>query len=102
MRHSIPHDLAPDQLRRAVRQFADEYCQRFSEYQTSAVWHGEDELEVRFKVKGMALSGRLELLPGEIAVDMEVPLPFRLFKSKAVKTIEAQVRPWLDRARDSS
>ena len=97
LKHSIPHDLSPEQLRSAVRQFADEYCQRFAEYQTQAVWTSEDQLEVRFKVKGMTLSGRLSLQPKQIGLDMDVPLPFRLFKGKALKTIEEQVRPWLDR-----
>jgi len=97
LKHSIPHDLSPEQLRRAVRKFADEYCQRFAEYQTTAVWTGDDQLEVRFKVKGMSLSGRLTLLPREIGLDMDVPLPFRLFKGKALKTIDEQVRPWLAR-----
>lgn len=97
MKHSIPHDLSPEQLRSAVRKFADEYCQRFAEYQTTAVWNGPDQLEVRFKVKGISLSGRLDLKPKQIDLDMEVPLALRLFKGKAIKTIDEQVRPWLER-----
>lgn len=98
MKHSIQHDLAPEQLRLAVGEFAQAYCQRFAHYQTTAAWLNEDELEVRFKVKGVALSGTLTLLPREIAVEMNVPLPLRLFKGRAVRAIEEEVRPWLEKA----
>ncbi len=99
MRHVIKHDLTPEQLRLAVRKFADVYCERFAEYNTTAEWLGDDHVEVRFKVKGVRLSGKLELLVDEIGIDMEVPLPLRLFKSRAVSAIEEQVVPWLVKAK---
>ncbi len=98
MKHRIQHELAPEPLRLALRNFAQAYCKRFAEYQTTAVWLNEDQLEVRFKVKGMGLRGTLTLLPREIAIEMDVPLPFRLFKGRAVRAIEEEVRPWLDQA----
>jgi hypothetical protein len=99
VRHVIKHDLTPEQLRLAVRKFADVYCERFAEYGTTAEWVSPDRVEVHFKVKGVRLSGTLELLPQQLDIDMNVPLPFRLFKSRAVAAIEEQVSPWLARAR---
>lgn len=99
MRHSIKHDLTPEQLRLAVRKFADVYCERFAEYNTTAEWLSEDCVQVRFNVKGVKLAGTLELMPQEIGIDMDVPMLFQLFKSRAVKTIEETVTPWLDKAR---
>lgn len=99
MKHVIKHDLSPEQLRLAVRKFADVYCERFAEYNTTAEWQGEDKVEVCFKVKGIRLAGRLELLPNEIGIDMDVPLPLRLFKSRAVSAIEEEVAPWLAKAK---
>jgi hypothetical protein len=99
VRHTIKHDLTPEQLRLAVDKFADAYRERFTEYQTTTEWVAENRMEVRFKVKGIKLAGTLELLPQEIGIDMDVPLPFRLFKSKAVSTIEDTVRPWLAKAK---
>ena len=99
MRHSIPHDLDPESLREAVRRFAEVYCERFAEYNTTAEWQGDDKVEVRFKVKGIKLSGTLTLLPREIGIDMNVPFAFKLFKGRAIKAIEEEVQPWLDRAK---
>ena len=99
MRHVIKHDLTQEQLRLAVHKFADVYCQRFAEYDTTAEWHGQDRVQVRFKVKGVKLAGTLDLLPNEIGIDMDVPLPFRLFKGRAVAAIEEEVTPWLHKAK---
>jgi hypothetical protein len=96
---SIKHDLTPEQLRSAVRKFAEVYVQRFAEYNATAAWLSDDKVEVRFKVKGVSLAGQLELMPNEIGLDMKVPLPFQLFRSKALRTIEDEVKPWLERAK---
>ncbi len=98
MRHSIKHSLTPDQLRLAVRKFAEVYCERFKEYQTSVSWLNEDELEVSFKVTGMRLTGTLSLEPHELGIDMKVPFAFTLFKGRAIRAIEEEVTPWLDKA----
>lgn len=99
MKGSIKHDLTPEQLRLAVRKFADAYVKRFAEYDASAAWLNDDQVEVRFKVKGVRLAGRLDLGPDEIGLHMDVPLPFRLFKSRALHAIEEEVTPWLDKAK---
>jgi len=98
LRHSIKHSLPPEQLRLAVRKFAEVYCERFKEYHTSVDWLSDDQVEVSFKVKGIRLAGKLALEPTELGIDMDVPLPFHLFKSRAVKAIEDEVRPWLEKA----
>jgi hypothetical protein len=99
MKGTIEHDLTPEQLRLAVTKFAETYVQRFAEYKATASWLSDDRVEVRFKVKGVSLAGQLELRPREIALDMKVPLPFQLFRSRALKAIEDEVKPWLARAK---
>lgn len=99
MKASIKHDLQPEQLRLAVRKFSEAYTRRFAEYNAQAEWLNEDQVEVRFKVKGVRLAGRLDLKPREIGLEMNVPLPFQLFKSRAMKAIEEEVTPWLERAK---
>lgn len=98
MQHEIPHSLTPEQLEKAVRSFAQVYCERFREYDAKAAWRDPRTLEVRFKVTGVALHGRLELGPRTIAIHMQVPLAFRLFKGRAVRAIEEEVQPWLQAA----
>ncbi|HEY6881301.1 MAG TPA: polyhydroxyalkanoic acid system family protein [Polyangiales bacterium] len=99
MKGSIKHDLTPEQLRSAVKKFAEVYVQRFAEYNATANWLADDKVEVRFKVKGVSLAGQLQLLPREIGLEMNVPLPFQLFRSRALKAIEDEVKPWLARAK---
>lgn len=99
MKGSIKHDLTPEQLRLAVRKFAETYVQRYAEYNAEVAWLNDDQVEVRFKVKGVRLAGQLELKPREIVLDMKVPLPFQLFKSRALRTIEEEVTPWLAKAK---
>jgi hypothetical protein len=99
LKHSIRHDLPPEQLRQAARSFAETYCERFKEYQANVVWRNEDQLEVCFKVKGIALRAELTLAAREIGVEMHVPFALRLFRSRAIKAIEDEVRPWLDGTR---
>jgi len=99
LKHSIKHDLTPELLRAAVRKFSDVYVARFQEYDASAAWLDDDNVEVRFKVKGVKLAGKLHLQPQELLLEMDVPLPLRLFRSRAMATIEEQVQPWLDKAK---
>jgi hypothetical protein len=99
LKGSIKHDLTAEQLRLAVRKFAEVYVQRYAEYQAEAAWLSDDLVEVRFKVKGVKLAGQLELKPREIGLDMKVPLPFQLFKNRALKSIEEEVTPWLAKAK---
>jgi hypothetical protein len=99
VRHSIKHELSPEQLKLAVSKFAEAYVERYREYDTKALWLQDDKVEVQFKVKGVKLSGVLELLPREIGIDMKVPLPLQLFRSRAIRTIEETVAPWLEKAK---
>jgi Putative polyhydroxyalkanoic acid system protein (PHA_gran_rgn) len=95
LQHEIPHSLSPEQLEKAVRRFSEVYCERFREYDAQAVWHDPRTLEVRFKVKGVVLYGSLVLGPRALEIEMKVPLAFRLFKGRALRAIEEEVRPWL-------
>ncbi len=99
MKASIKHDLTPEQLRLAVRKFAEVYVRRFSEYQATAEWLNDDQVEVRFRVKGVRLAGRLDLQPKQLGLEMNVPLPFHLFKTRAMRAIEEEVTPWLEKAK---
>jgi hypothetical protein len=96
---SIKHDLTPEQLRLAVKKFAETYVQRYAEYNAETAWLSDDLVEVRFKVKGVRLAGQLQLRPKEIGLEMKVPLPFQLFKNRALRTIEDEVTPWLAKAK---
>jgi hypothetical protein len=95
VKHQILHSLPPEQLEKAVRRFADVYCERFREYEAQAIWRNASTLEVVFKVAGSTLRGSLLLGPRALEIEMNVPLAFRLFKSRALRAIDEEVKPWL-------
>jgi hypothetical protein len=95
VKHQISHDLPPDQLEKAVQRFAEVYCERFRHYQVEASWRDPRTLDINFRVAGTALRGSLVLGPQALEIEMKVPLAFRLFKSRALRAIEEEVRPWL-------
>jgi hypothetical protein len=98
VKHQIPHSLPPEQLEKAVRRFADVYCERFRQYDAQAAWQDPRTLEVTFKVAGSTLRGSLSLGPRALEIKMNVPLAFRLFKGRALRAIDEEVRPWLTAA----
>jgi hypothetical protein len=98
LKHEIPHHLSPEQLAQAVRRFSDVYCERFREYGAQAIWLNPRTLEVRFKVKGVALHGIMLLGARALEIEMQVPLALRLFKGRALRAIAEEVQPWLDAA----
>lgn len=95
MKHQIPHSLPPEQLEQAVRRFADVYCERFRDHEAEATWRDATTLEVTFRVAGSTLRGNLQLGPRALEIEMNVPLAFRLFKSRALRAIDEEVKPWL-------
>ena len=98
MKHSVKHDLDPALAKRATEKAFEAYAQRFAEDSPSATWATESHCDVSFKVKGFSLRGSLDLEPGEILMDLDVPFVLRVFKGQALDIIEGEVRTWVDKA----
>ena len=99
MKHSVKHDLDPALAKRATEKAFEAYAERYSSYSPSATWATDKRCEVGFKVKGFALRGAIEIEPGEILMDLEVPFVLRVFKGQALDIIEREVRAWVEKAR---
>ena len=99
MKHSVTHDLDTDLAKRATEKAIESYSERFAKYDPTVSWSSDTKANLRFKVKGFSIKGEIELRPGAIDIDMDVPFALRLFKKQAIQVVESSIRQWIDRAK---
>lgn len=99
MKHSVPHSLGKDQARKVARAAFDSYTKRFAEYNPTTDWKTEDSAEIGFSVKGMKLTGSIDVRESEILLDMDVPFLLKPFKKQAIGKIEDEIRGWIEKAK---
>ena len=99
MKHSIPHDLGAELGVKATKAALESYRDKFSKYDPRASWTTDRKAEIRFKVKLVTLEGSVEVSDNRVELELEVPLMFRVFKDRAMKLIESEVRAWIEKAR---
>lgn len=98
MRHSVSHSLSPAQARSVLEHAFGAYQSRFAKYEPKIDWRSDSLAEVSFAIKGKALRGQVELTPGAIVIELEVPLVFRMFTRQATEIIEREIRKWVAKA----
>lgn len=99
MKHTVNHDLGQDKAKRVALAAIDSYKARFAEYQPKANWVNDQHADISFSVKGITLSGSMEVGPKTIDMDLEVPFLLRPFKGKAMGVIEEEIRKWIGKAK---
>jgi hypothetical protein len=99
MKHSVPHDLGQARAKQAAEAAMAAYSQKFAKYQPRTSWSSPSRATISFNVKGMTLSGSLEVLDKTIDLELDVPFLLRPFKNQAVHVIEGEIREWIDKAR---
>ncbi|HLM76448.1 MAG TPA: polyhydroxyalkanoic acid system family protein [Polyangiaceae bacterium] len=92
MKHIIHHHLDVAQTRRVADRALDHYVKRYAKYEPRVQWLDERRAEVAFTAKGVSIRGSVELQPGAVSVDLEVPFLFRAFRGMAVRIIDAELR----------
>ena len=55
-------------------------------------WLDDQHAEVQFTAKGILMTGRVAFRPGSVAIDLDVPLFFRPFRSIAIRVLERELR----------
>ena len=98
MKHVLKHHLDQAHARKVADAAYAAYAQRFAEYSPTSHWRSDTHCDVSFTVKGVTLRAYVELEPGGVGVDMDVPFLFRPFKHKALEIIEREVRLWIAKA----
>lgn len=95
MKHTVPHDLDLQTARRVADRAWSSYQERFSKYEPTLRWMTDHRAEVGFSATGIHLKGTLELSPGRIEMDLDVPFLLRVFKAKAIAIVDQEIRKWI-------
>jgi hypothetical protein len=94
MRHRVVHDLAPELARRVAERAFASYAARYAKYQPELAWQSATRATASFRARGITVGGSIELEPGAIAFELEVPWLLRIFEGRAIATVEREVRVW--------
>lgn len=95
VRHSVKHSLEPDAIHQLIERAFSYYEGRHPKYEPRLSWLEPNKAELRFNARGLKLSARVELLPGEAQVEMDVPLLLRPFQGAARTVLDREIQRWL-------
>lgn len=98
MKHAVKHSLDQATARKAADKAFEAYSVEYAKYSPTADWTSDTHCDVTFTVKGITLNGALDLKPGEIDMDLDVPFWARPFKGKALALVEREIRTWVGKA----
>lgn len=99
MKHVVPHDLGQDRATQVAKAAFESYKQRFAKYNPQAHWINDRHADIDFNVKGVSLTGTLDVNPTDIQMDLDVPFLFKPFKGKAIGLIEEEIKKWMAKAK---
>ena len=99
MKHAVEHDLGQDLAKKVADSAFASYAKKFAKYNPTATWVSPKRANISFSVKGMTLSGALEVTATTIEMDLDVPFLLRPFKGTAISVIETEIRQWIKKAK---
>lgn len=102
MKHSVPHDLGQERAKKVAEAALESYAQKFAKYSPRATWTSTNRADIAFSVKGMSISGSLDVLPTSIDMDLEVPFLLKPFKGQALAVIEGEIKEWIQKAKSGA
>ena len=99
MKHAVSHDLGQEKAKQVAQAAFESYRERYAQYQPKATWVNDRRAEITFNVKGMNLTGSMEVSPHDIEMELDVPFLLRPFKGKALSVIEEEIKRWIAKAK---
>jgi hypothetical protein len=99
MKHAVPHDLGQDLAKKVADSAFASYAKKFGKYNPKSSWVSPNRANISFSVKGMTLSGTLEVSATTIEMDLDVPFLLKPFKGTAISVIEGEIREWIKKAK---
>jgi hypothetical protein len=99
VKHDIRHDLELSLAQLAARKAVEAYAERFADYDFRSRWVDDNMVELSFAVAGKRLDGNIRVRSDALALSLDVPFVFRVFKNKAIDIIEREARKWIDKAK---
>lgn len=100
MKHVMAHDLGPELARKVADKAFESYRAKYANYDPKLTWVSDTVANASFSAKGVHLKGKVELMPGKIAFELDVPFVLKLFQNKAVAVIERELAYWRDKAKN--
>jgi len=94
MRHVVHHDLEPELARRVAERAFASYAERYAKYEPKLTWQSATRARASFHAVGITLGGTVDLDPGAIAIELDVPWIVRPFTGRAIAVVEREVRFW--------
>ena len=92
MKHILQHNLDVATSKQIADRALGQYEKRLAKYDPAVRWVDDRHAEVTFQAKGFHFSGTLELRPGAVEIDLDVPFLFRAFKGSAIKILDEELR----------
>ena len=95
MKHTVSHDLGQERAKKVTESALATYSEKFAKYNPKTTWTGPNRAQIAFSVKGMSLSGSVEVKDTTIDLDLDVPFLLRPFQGQAISVIEGEIKSWL-------
>lgn len=99
MKHEMTHDLSTDLARKVAERAFESYRQKYADFAPTLTWVSDTAAKASFSAKGVELRGSVELVPGKIRLDLDVPFMLRMFQGKAVEILDRELSAWHERAK---
>ena len=58
-----------------------------------------DRMLAQLKAQGVQVDGKIDLEPGQIVMDLDVPFLLKPFKKQAIEIVEGQIQKWIQKAK---
>lgn len=101
MKHSVSHDLGQERAKKVTESALASYAEKFAKYSPKTTWTGPNKAQISFSVKGMTLTGGVEIKDRSIDLELDVPFLLRPFQGQAISVIEGEIKTWLDKEKSS-
>jgi hypothetical protein len=95
VQHIFHHDTDLNTVQEALELAWESYSTRFAQYQPQMKSFDGNRVDVRFNIRGFSLKGTLILGPHTIEMNLDVPLPLRLFSGVAKAVIDREIKHWI-------
>jgi|SRR3954462_3181485 hypothetical protein len=95
MKHTVHHDLGQERAKKVTESALGAYAAKFAKYSPKTTWTSPSRAQISFSVKGMSLSGSVEIKDTAIDLDLDVPFLLRPFQGQAISVIETEIKAWL-------
>lgn len=89
-----------DLAKLAAQKAVEAYAERFADYDFRSNWVDDTRVDLSFAVAGKRLDGSMVVRSDAMALSLDVPFVFRMFKNKAIDIIEREARKWIDKAKN--